>query len=757
MLELKKIKKTYNAGGLKQNALNSVSIKFRKSEFVCILGPSGSGKTTLLNVLGGLDNYDDGDLIINGKSTKNFGCKDWDEYRNNVIGFIFQNYNLIGHISVLANVELSLKLSNVPKKERKKRALEVLEKVGLKNHIYKKPNELSGGQMQRVAIARSLVNDPEIILADEPTGALDTKTSKDIMDLIKKVSDGKLVIMVTHNETLAKEYATRIINLEDGKITGDTNPYDEKEVEKKDYKFRKTKMSFKEALLLSLNNILTKKGRTLLTAFASSIGIIGIALILALSNGFDKKVNEYEKGIMSAMPIIISKESMNMDEETISNLKGENKTEYPSEEYVMSKKDDMDLMTRTNNLTKDYIDYIMKTPKEYAYGVTFYSAKSFNIINEDKELIDSSKVKLGSVPYSFDKTVPNQVLEAYYDVLKGRMPQSRDELVLIVNAYNEVDENVLKALGLDGKEKISFDEILNSTLKIVPNDSLYKEYNGLFIKNNNMNELYENSINLRVVGIIRAGEQFPAFVQNSSLCYTSEFNYYYINLNENSKIVKEQRKRDYNILTGMPFDESMTKETFLSYLGADELPMMIYLYPKDFESKDDLLKYLDDYNTNLKEEDKIVYIDQAEMISNMSGSIMSAITIVLVAFSSISLVVSSIMIGIITYISVLERTKEIGVLRSLGARKKDITRVFNAETFIIGITSGLIGVALALLLTIPTNIIIYNLTDLKGVASLNPLHAVILIIISMTLTLIGGYIPAHIASKKDPVKALRTE
>ena len=757
MLELKKIKKTYNAGGLKQNALNSVSIKFRKSEFVCILGPSGSGKTTLLNVLGGLDNYDDGDLIINGKSTKNFGCKDWDEYRNNVIGFIFQNYNLIGHISVLANVELSLKLSNVPKKERKKRALEVLEKVGLKNHIYKKPNELSGGQMQRVAIARSLVNDPEIILADEPTGALDTKTSKDIMDLIKKVSDGKLVIMVTHNETLAKEYATRIINLEDGKITGDTNPYDEKEVEKKDYKFRKTKMSFKEALLLSLNNILTKKGRTLLTAFASSIGIIGIALILALSNGFDKKVNEYEKGIMSAMPIIISKESMNMDEETISNLKGENKTEYPSEEYVVSKKNDMDLMTRTNNLTKDYINYIMKTPKEYAYGVTFYSAKSFNIINEDKELIDSSKVNLGSVPYSFDKTAPNQVLDAYYDVLKGRMPQSKDELVLIVNAYNEVDENVLKALGLDGKEKISFDEILNSTLKIVPNDSLYKEYNGLFIKNNNMNELYENSINLKVVGIIRAGEQFPAFVQNSSLCYTSEFNHYYINLNENSKIVKEQRKKDYNILTGMPFDESMTKETFLSYLGADELPMMIYLYPKDFESKDDLLKYLDDYNTNLKEEDKIVYIDQAEMISNMSGSIMSAITIVLVAFSSISLVVSSIMIGIITYISVLERTKEIGVLRSLGARKKDITRVFNAETFIIGITSGLIGVAIALLLTIPANIIIYNLTDLKGVASLNPLHAVILIIISMTLTLIGGYIPAHIASKKDPVIALRSE
>lgn len=757
MLELKKINKTYKVGEFSQKALDDINIKFRKSEFVSVLGPSGSGKTTLLNVLGGLDTYSSGDLIINGKSTKEFKSKDWDEYRNNVVGFIFQSYNLITHISVLANVEMSLKLSNVSKKIRREKALKALEEVGLKDHAHKKPNELSGGQMQRVAIARSLVNNPDIILADEPTGALDSKTSKEIMKLIKKVSKGKLVIMVTHNEELASTYSNRIINLKDGKIISDTNPYTEEEKEKNTIKFRKTKMSFKEALSLSLNNIMTKKGRTLLTAFASSIGIIGIALILSLSNGFDKKVNEYEKGIMSAMPIIISKESMNMDEDTIKELKGDNRIKYPESEYILSKKDEMDTLSRTNNLTKDYINYIKNTPKEYAYGVSFYSSRMFNIINENKELIDASKINIGSIPYSFDESKPNQVLDAYYNVLKGRMPENKDELVLIVNAYNEVDENTLKALGFTNKEKITFDEILESTLKIVPNDTLYKETNGIFMRNNNLDEIYSDSITLKVVGIIRANEKFPAFVQNSSLCYTNEFNEYFTSINDKSKIVEKQREVNYNILTGIEFDETMTKENFLSYLGADEIPMIIYLYPKDFESKDDLLSYLDNYNTNLKEEDKIVYIDQAKMISNMSGSVMSAITIVLVAFSSISLIVSSIMIGIITYISVLERTKEIGILRSLGARKKDITRVFNAETFIIGITSGIIGIVIASLLTIPTNKIIYNLTDLKGVASLNPVHALILILVSMSLTLLGGFIPAHIASKKDPVKALRTE
>ena len=757
MLELKKINKTYKVGEFSQKALDDINIKFRKSEFVSVLGPSGSGKTTLLNVLGGLDTYSSGDLIINGKSTKEFKSKDWDEYRNNVVGFIFQSYNLITHISVLANVEMSLKLSNVSKKIRREKALKALEEVGLKDHAHKKPNELSGGQMQRVAIARSLVNNPDIILADEPTGALDSKTSKEIMKLIKKVSKGKLVIMVTHNEELASTYSNRIINLKDGKIISDTNPYTEEEKEKNTIKFRKTKMSFKEALSLSLNNIMTKKGRTLLTAFASSIGIIGIALILSLSNGFDKKVNEYEKGIMSAMPIIISKESMNMDEDTIKELKGDNRIKYPESEYILSKKDEMDTLSRTNNLTKDYINYIKNTPKEYAYGVSFYSSRMFNIINENKELIDASKINIGSIPYSFDESKPNQVLDAYYNVLKGRMPENKDELVLIVNAYNEVDENTLKALGFTNKEKITFDEILESTLKIVPNDTLYKETNGIFMRNNNLDEIYSDSITLKIVGIIRANEKFPAFVQNSSLCYTNEFNEYFTSINDKSKIVEKQREVNYNILTGIEFDETMTKENFLSYLGADEIPMIIYLYPKDFESKDDLLSYLDNYNTNLKEEDKIVYIDQAKMISNMSGSVMSAITIVLVAFSSISLVVSSIMIGIITYISVLERTKEIGILRSLGARKKDITRVFNAETFIIGITSGIIGIVIASLLTIPTNKIIYNLTDLKGVASLNPVHALILILVSMSLTLLGGFIPAHIASKKDPVKALRTE
>lgn len=757
MLELKKINKTYKVGEFSQKALDDINLKFRKSEFVSVLGPSGSGKTTLLNILGGLDNYTEGDLIINGKSTKKFKSKDWDIYRNNVVGFIFQSYNLITHISILDNVEMSLKLSNVPKKIRREKALKALEEVGLKDHAHKKPNELSGGQMQRVAIARSLVNNPDIILADEPTGALDSKTSKDIMKLIKKVSKGKLVIMVTHNEELANTYSNRIINLKDGKVISDTNPYNEEEKEVNNIKFRKTKMSFKEALSLSINNIMTKKGRTLLTAFASSIGIIGIALILSLSNGFDKKIDEYEKGIMSAMPIVISKESVSLDEETLNELKGESKEEYPTYDYITSSKDEMDSITRKNNLTKEYINYIKNTPKEYAYGVSYYTARAFNLINDDKELVDSSKITLGSIPYSFDSSKPNQVLESYYDILKGKMPSNKDEIVLIVNAYNEVDENTLKALGFTNKDKISFDEILNSTLNIIPNDSLYKEVNGMFIRNTNTNELYNDSIKLKVVGIIRAKEEFPTFVQTSSLCYTNEFSEYFTNLSEKSTIVEKQKKVNYNVLTGIEFDESMTKEDFLSYLGADSLPMMIYIYPKDFNSKEDLLTYLDNYNNNLNEEDKVIYTDQAELISDMSGSIMSAITIVLITFSSISLVVSSIMIGIITYISVLERTKEIGILRSLGARKKDITRVFNAETFIIGLTSGIIGIVIAFLLTIPTNKIIYNLTDLKGVASLSITHALSLIIVSMSLTLLGGFIPAHIASKKDPVKALRTE
>ena len=763
MLEIKNIKKSYKTGTFVQKALDNVSIKFRKNEFVTILGHSGSGKTTMLNILGGLDKYDSGDLIIDGKSTKKFKDKDWDAYRNNSVGFIFQSYNLINHISILQNVEMSLKLNNVSIKKRRKKALDALKRVGLIEHINKKPNQLSGGQMQRVAIARSLVNDPDIILADEPTGALDSKTSVQIMDLIKEISKEKLVIMVTHNRELAEIYSTRIIELKDGKVINDTNPITKIDEEENNYNLKRTKMSFKEALLLSFNNIMTKKGRTLLTAFASSIGIIGIALILSLSNGFDKQIDEYEKGILSAMPVMVSSQAMNMDEETIEKLTSNSEEKYPDYNYVIPKDNDMELLTRTNIITEEYIKYIEDMPSDYSYGVSYMRTTNLNFIQKSKDkafLIDNNTFSISSIPKSFSN---KSFLGIYYDTLAGRLPSDKNEMILFVDSNNNVDKNILKALNLDTEKNVDFDNILNSTIRVAMNDDLYINNDGFFRVNTDYMSVYEKSYELKIVGIFRMNEDYPSYISGSSLAYTEEFINYFIDINSNSEIVKAQKKEDYNVLSGLPFEKNstnnsaMTKDTALSYLGAKSLPYALMLYPKDFNSKDNLLKYLDKYNEELDEEDKIIYTDQAEMISSMSGSIMSAVTIVLVSFSSISLIVSSIMIGIITYISVLERTKEIGILRALGARKKDVSRVFNAETFIIGITSGLIGIGIALLLTIPANKIIYSLTDLENVAVLNPIHALVLIIISMTLTLIGGFIPAKIASKKDPVVALRTE
>ena len=758
MLEIKNIKKIYKTGDFIQIALNDVSIKFRKNEFVTILGQSGSGKSTMLNILGGLDKYDSGDLIINGKSTKKFKDKDWDAYRNKSVGFIFQSYNLINHISILKNVEMALKLNNVSRRKRRELAINALNKVGLLEHINKKPNELSGGQMQRVAIARSLVNDPDIILADEPTGALDSKTSIQIMDIIKKISEEKLVIMVSHNKELANLYSTRIIELKDGSIISDNNPVKDNEEIITNYKLNKTKMSFLEALSLSFNNIMTKKGRTLLTAFASSIGIIGIALILSLSNGFDKQIDKYEKGILSAMPIIISSDSVQMDEDTMEKLSGKNQEKYPNIDYVIPKKSNEELMTRKNNITEDYIKYVENIPKDYSYGISYTRYTNINFIKKTKnkiELIDNKLLNATSIPKSFTDKL---FLNVYYVVISGRLPNKTNEMVLFVDANNNVDENILDALGLDKTKNINFNDILNSKIGVVMNDDLYKESNGYFIMNKESEKMYNDAYELNVVGILRMKEEYPSYITSSSLGYTDDFMEYYIETNNNSKIVKKQKNSDINILTGMSFDNSnMTKDNIISYLGGKSVPYAIYLYPKDFNSKDNLIKYLDKYNKDKSDKDKIVYTDQAKIISNMSGSIMNAVTIVLIAFSSISLIVSSIMIGIITYISVLERTKEIGILRAIGARKKDITRVFNAETFIIGITSGLIGVLIAYLLTIPTNKIIYKLTDLQNVAILSPMHSIILIVVSMTLTLIGGFIPAKIASKKDPVVALRCE
>ena len=773
MLEIKHIKKSYKTGDFVQKALNDVSIQFRQNEFVAILGPSGSGKTTLLNVLGGLDHYDSGDLIINGKSTKNFKAADWDAYRNNSVGFIFQSYNLIGHISIQDNVEMALTLSNVKKKKRRKRAREALKSVGLLEHAHKRPNQLSGGQMQRVAIARSLVNNPDIILADEPTGALDSNTSKQIMDLIQKIASDKLVIMVTHNQDLAYQYATRVIEVKDGKVVSDSNPLTKEEQEEEQYKLKKTKMSFMEALYLSFNNIMTKKGRTLITAFASSIGIIGIALILSLSNGFDLQIDKFERGILSAMPIMISKQSMDLDEESLVQLTGEEQEKYPDKQTVIPKDNALESLVHQNKINDNYIDYIENIPSDLVYGVSYTKMTALNVLTEHDgkvSVADTQDISFSALPKSLDENTPNAAMEAYYDILAGTLPQKKEDIVLIVDASNRVNTEILQLLGFDTMDEIPFDEIIGKTIKVALNDDFYVKMGDYFVRNPDLQSVYDNSITLTVSGILRMKEDFPSYVSSASLCYTNELLDEVTAANNESEIVKAQQASDVNVLTGMPFSNStgnpsssssagmtMTKDTVLGYLGADQTPYMIYLFPKDFESKDELLEYLDAYNDDKEDDDKVIYMDQAELISSMSSSIMSAVTIVLIAFSSISLIVSSIMIGIITYISVLERTKEIGILRALGARKKDISRVFNAETFIIGITSGLIGIGIALILTIPANQIIYNLTELENVAILNPLHALILILVSMTLTMIGGFIPARIAAKKDPVEALRTE
>ena len=764
MLELKKINKSYKTGDFVQHALKDVSLEFRKSEFVSILGPSGSGKTTLLNIIGGLDRYDKGDLIINNKSTKKFTDKDWDSYRNNCVGFIFQSYNLIGHISILDNVEMSLTLSGVGAKEKKEKALEALDRVGLKEHAHKKPNQLSGGQMQRVAIARSLVNNPDIILADEPTGALDSKTSKQIMNLIKEIAKDKLVIMVTHNAELAHEYSTRIIEFKDGKLISDSNPITKEEKNEDTISIKKTSMSFLTALKLSYNNIKTKKGRTALTAFASSIGIIGIALILSLSNGFKIEIDEFEQDSLSQAPIMITEQAMSMDEETIEELQGNDLEKYPDEEKVYVAKDITETMTHTNVITQDYMDYLDGLDQDDISGISYQYGTNFNIINKSSDgyqIVSATNMQVQpwTLLPSKENDDEDSIIETNYDILAGSINNDEPGLILQVNSKNQIYASTLEQLGFDAEEEVSFEDIMSKELKVVLNNDYYTKVGNYFIPNQNLEELYnnENNITLKVQAIIRGKEDKEILTSGTGLAYTNALTKLVISKNKDSDIVKAQNESDYNALTNQPFDATTTKESVLSYLGGESTPVAISIYPKDFKSKDQILAYLDNYNEDKEEADTIHYTDMAAMLSSLSQNIMDAITIVLIAFSSISLVVSSIMIGIITYISVLERTKEIGILRALGARKKDIKRVFDAETMIIGIFSGVLGIAIAYILTIPTNIIIENLSGLVNVAKLNIIHAIVLVMISVILTVIGGAIPANMASKRDPVIALRTE
>lgn len=778
MLQLKEIKKYYKVGETTTKALDGVSVAFRKKEFVAILGPSGSGKTTMLNVIGGLDNYDSGDMVINGKSTKDFKDSDWDAYRNNSIGFVFQSYNLIGHLGIIENVELGMTLSGVSKDEKLKKAEESLRRVGLTDHMHKKPNQLSGGQMQRVAIARALANDPDILLCDEPTGALDTETSVQIMKLIEELSNEKLVIMVTHNPELAHEYADRIIEFSDGKIVSDSNPHIERPKDDQ-FNLRRTKMSFWTALKLSFNNIRTKKGRTFLTSFASSIGIIGIAIVLALSTGFQKQIDQTQSETMARFPITISKVTTSPPSE--SDGLSSNTAEYPDTKTVTAKISDEDRAQHTNNIDQEYVDYVTSIDPDLSNNIGFTRTTGINLLrdvdgkvqpvsfsnqNPDTESLSFSSamssmtgVGVSSFPTQLDDQKDN-FLESNYSLLSGSYPTSANDVVLIVDGNNNTNINALKNLGFDVKdgETLDFDKIVGTTFKLVNNDTYYTKLpTGNFIPNTDYQAMYEDaSREVKISGILRVKSSSTMNLLSPGIAYSDQLTTEIVNENKNSEIVQAQKDSDMNVLTTEKVDDS-AKQTLISYLGGDSLPSSIMIYPNNFGDKEEILNYLDEFNKGKSDEDKIIYSDLAGTMTELTGGLMDAITYVLIAFAGISLVTSMIMISIITYTSVIERTKEIGVLKALGARKKDITRVFDAETCILGISSGLLGVLIAWLATFPINSLLYNMTDLENVAQLNPVHALILIVVSTILTMLGGHIPARMAAKKDAAIALRAE
>ncbi len=849
MLELKKITKKYLSGTNSVSALKGIDLKFRETEFVSILGPSGCGKTTLLNIIGGLDQYTTGDLIINGKSTKNFKDKDWDTYRNHSIGFVFQNYNLIPHQTVLANVELALTLAGINKTERRKRAIKALKDVGLEDQIHKKPNQMSGGQMQRVAIARALVGNPDILLADEPTGALDTKTSVQIMELLKEISKTKLVIMVTHNPDLAEKYSTRIIKLLDGQVTDDSKPYDGIEEKNKQAKAGKTNMSFLTALSLSLNNLLTKKGRTILTAFAGSIGIIGIALILSLSSGMQNYINRVEEDTLSSYPITLQETTMDTGE--LLNAAMDSTTTYENHNdnkiHSMNITNDMlSLMgsgAKSNNLEafKSYIDKNSNKFNEYANAIEYSYNLDLNIYKENEDgytLVNPDQImdKLGfgqmneisnmfssgvSSYNAFSEMIDNRnLIEEQYDVLAGHLPENYNEVVLVVNKDNFISDYTLYSIGLLDSEELvanynalmngeeinnldeltyTYDELLDITFKVLLNTDYYTKEGNLWI-NKSSDEKYianllNNALELKVVGIIKPNEETITTNNYGGVFYTKELTEYVINKINESEIAQAQlANKNINIFTNSEFrneefdinnltreeqaylaslsqselaevlanyqeNASATYESNLEKLGIVDLnkPSTINIYAKDFDSKEALANIITDYNNNTTEENQISYTDIIEVTMSGVSNIIDIISYVLMGFVSISLVVSSIMIGIITYISVLERTKEIGILRSIGASKKDISRVFNAETLIIGAAAGLLGIIVTIILNIPINIIIDNLSGVSSIAKLPVMGGIILVIISIFLTVIAGLIPAKMASKKDPVEALRTE
>ncbi|MBR6594034.1 MAG: ABC transporter ATP-binding protein/permease [Clostridia bacterium] len=899
MLKLTNISKSYTTGDTTVQALKDVSLQFREGEFVSILGPSGCGKTTMLNIIGGLDRYDSGDLSVDGVSTARFKASDWDAYRNHSIGFVFQSYNLIGHQTVLANVELALTLAGISKAERRRRAKEALEKVGLGKEMKKKPNQLSGGQMQRVAIARALINDPEIILADEPTGALDSETSVQVMEILKEVAKERLVIMVTHNGELAEEYSTRIVKLKDGAVIYDSNPLvvaeysTEKPKDEKGKRAKKKSMSLKTAFTLSLNNLMTKKGRTTLTSFAGSIGIIGIALILSLSSGFQNYIDRVQEETLSTYPLSINSATMNggvasmmfAGEEAAAGGEIEPETVYSST-ILANMYNAMQSDIHINDL-KGFKEFIESdgckiedvATVQYDYGLTlnFYSADTSKgpVKADSVEIIDEIYLAMtnGMVSYtdamasmsgmmggsagaltsslSMDmwcELIDNQaLLDSQYDVLAGHWPENYNEVVLCVTSNSQINEIVEFAMNLRSREELdslldmmfeegeipyernayTYDYLMNElSFKLVLNSDLYKEgAGGIWYDNSEdeafLTELVEKGTEIKICGIIRASEESVAQSMSGVLGYTDALVQHIIAETEKSGVVKAQKADPtVNVLTGKPFGEEeqggsmeegsglvgdklgadwesfMTKlyttnpelaaefaklmedtmssmsgmgttptrtktsyESNLATFGSVDFstPTSINIYPVDFASKDTVNSEIDRFNEGKDEDDTIMYTDFLDLMLSSISTIIDAISYVLIAFVSISLVVSSIMIGVITYISVLERTKEIGILRAMGASKRDIARVFNAETLIVGLVAGLLGIGVTVLLNWPINIIINNIAEIGNIAALPAAGAVILVAISMLLTFIAGLIPSRMASKKDPVVALRTE
>lgn len=776
MLELKNLSKNYYVGSQVIPALKNINLKFRRNEFVSILGPSGCGKTTTLNIIGGLDRYTSGDLLIDNKSTSEFTGNNWDAYRNSTIGFVFQNYNLISHLSVLSNVEMALALSGISAKERKERATKALTDVGLADQLIKKPNQLSGGQMQRVAIARALVNNPKILLADEPTGALDTTTSHQIMKLIREISKTRLVIMVTHNSKIAYEYSDRIINLLDGEILDDSNPVIEELQESSESLIsKKTSMSYKQAIKTSFKNLVTKRGRTFITAIAGSIGIIGIALVLAISTGMNDYVGEIQGDTLAGFPItinsIVATDSFGppsgtpfgpqITDEVVNFPDGD--TIYP---YDISES----TVAHRNILDDDFITYLNKIEDTYPNSVnsiSYTSAIALQIITETQtgsyELVanDSSDFSFFGGSNVFNEIPNNQkFVESQYDLLSGIYPTNYNELVLVVDSKNTVDVDILEALGFNLEDEYTFADFIGKEFKVIPNDVYYNKIGDLYLPSSDYEALYTDAdaIDIKIVGIIRVNSDATSEVISTGIGYTHLLTEYALDNAVDSQIVLAQAANPTkNIFTDDDFNERITYDTVMKLLGGDATPTGVQIYPTSFDSKDDIKAYIDSYNEGLDEIDQIIYTDLAEVISTTISSLINTITIILTAFAAISLVVSSIMIGIITYVSVIERTKEIGIMRSLGARKKDISRIFNAETLLIGLGSGTLGILLYLILQTPLNLIISNFIEVDGFANLPLQYAIGLILLSSVLTLVSGLIPSRIAANKDPVTALRTE